>query len=229
MNTLLMRKLRSAAFRLRQFAVSQRFGVPPSAVYGHDFYTGPAYGQTIAAADRIAKVIVDVVQPASVFEFGCGRGALLGAIADLGVPAFGCDGSRHGVVLSPESTFVFQADLRRPIHLNRTFDYVLCIEVAEHLPKRAARGLVRTLTSTARSGVVFAASGPDDEEGDDHINLQPPSYWEALFAEFGLLVDEARSRALVERLTAIGAPDWYHHTQLFVRGTTSAAPAGTAA
>jgi SAM-dependent methyltransferase len=224
MSTLLVRKLRSAALRLKQFVVSQRFGVAPSAIYGHDFYTGPAYGQTLAAAERIAKVILDVVRPASLFEFGCGRGALLGAIADLGVPAFGCDGSHHGVVLSPPSAFVFQADLRRPVHLNRTFDYVLCIEVAEHLPKRAARGLVQTLVNTARTGVIFAASGPEDDAGDDHINLQPPSYWEALFAEFGLTVDEARSRALVERLTAAGAPDWYAHTQLFVRGPATAVP-----
>ncbi|HVN37865.1 MAG TPA: methyltransferase domain-containing protein [Myxococcota bacterium] len=196
--------------------ISQRFGFSPSAIYGPDFYTGSACGQTIVAAERIAYVIRDVVGPASVFEFGCGRGSLLGAFADLGVPAFGCEGSEHGVAMCPRSVFVFQADLRQPLRLNRTFDHVLCIEVAEHLPKRAARGLVTMLSAAAERGVIFAASGPG-ELGDDHINLQPSSYWESLFAEHGLVKDEPSSRALVERLAAVDAPAWYAHTTLFTR------------
>jgi hypothetical protein len=74
------------------------------------------------------------------------------------------------------------------------------------------------LATAARSGVIFAASGPGESiPGDDHINLQPSPFWKALFAECGMIEDASRSRTLVERMSAVGAPDWYKNTLLFVR------------
>src|SRR5205823_3545352 len=74
-------------------------------------------------------------------------------------------------------------DLARCPELAETFDLALCLEVAEHLPPRASRPLVRLLTRAAPL-VLFSAAIPG-QGGVGHRNEQWPDYWRARFAEFG--------------------------------------------
>lgn len=205
---LLLRKARSAGTRLRRAAISQRFGFAPSSLYGVDFYEGPACDEGGRYAPSIARILYDETHPTSFFDFGCGRGALLYAMRQLGVPSCGCEGSLHGVRRCPKEVFVFQADLRRPIILNRTFDLVACIEVAEHLPRRSERTLVASIAAASSRHVAFSASGPG-MVGDDHINLQPPEHWIELFRTHGFHHRAAFSATVRDELRRLGAPDWY--------------------
>jgi hypothetical protein len=77
--------------------------------------------------------------------------------------------------------------------LEREFDLVLSLEVAEHLPEESAAGFSQSL---ARLGpiVLFSAAAPQ-QGGTGHLNEQWPSYWVRHFAQNGFtVVDCLRDR-----------------------------------
>lgn len=212
----MLRKLRSASVRLRRAVISQRFGFSPSTIYDDSFYEGGACQSTGRSADAIVALLNARWAPRSVFDFGCGQGWLLGAFQKLGVEAMGCEGSAMGVKRCPKDTVVFQADLRQPLAINRTFELVICVEVAEHLPARAEKTLVASIANAASNRVLFSASGPG-QDGDDHINLKPPEHWVALFRTHGFREDVDASIALRSEMVTIGAPEWYQNLVVLER------------
>ena len=120
-------------------------------------------------------------------EFGCGRGAWLRAALDLGIHnILGMDGD----YVSPESLLIpvdrfVAVNLTRPFRVPARYDLAMCLEVAEHLPARAAASLVDGLTSAAPV-VLFSAAIPG-QPGTHHINSQFPEYWQHLFCERGFV------------------------------------------
>ncbi|MEO8047509.1 MAG: polysaccharide deacetylase family protein, partial [Nitrospirota bacterium] len=71
--------------------------------------------------------------------------------------------------------------LDTPLKLDRTFDLVVSLEVAEHLPPESARTFIASLTDLG-SVVLFSAAIPL-QGGTNHVNEQWPSYWAQLFQE----------------------------------------------
>jgi hypothetical protein len=68
----------------------------------------------------------------------------------------------------------------QPFTIDDGYDLALCLEVAEHLPERAAAPLVTQLTKAAPI-VLFSAAIPG-QGGHGHVNEQPHKYWHRLFA-----------------------------------------------
>ncbi|MCA9789386.1 MAG: hypothetical protein KC462_06410, partial [Cyanobacteria bacterium HKST-UBA05] len=64
----------------------------------------------------------------------------------------------------------------KPIRFNQTFDLAMCVEIAEHIPNRCSRQLVKTLTKA--SDTVFFTAAPPGQGGVGHINEQPQAFWE---------------------------------------------------
>src|SRR5262249_5811500 len=143
-------------------------------------------------------------------------GWLLSSLQALGAEAVGGEGSLSGVERCPPEIVVMLADLRRPVILNRTFDLVMCIEGAEHLPASAAARLVASIARAAARRVLFSASGPG-QNGDDHIHLRPPEYWRQRFAPHGLHENLADTRFMRAEMLRIGAPEWYQNLIILER------------
>jgi SAM-dependent methyltransferase len=119
-----------------------------------------------------------------VIDLGCGLGTWLRAFKELGVPdVLGLDGPWCDLTLlhknlSP-SEFL-EVDLESPIHLDKTYDLVLSLEVAEHLSSTSADIYVESLVRAGRV-ILFSAAVPG-QGGWNHINEQWPSYWSEKFA-----------------------------------------------
>src|SRR5690606_14315223 len=139
---ILLRKTRSAFIRLRRFVVSQRFGVNPAKIYGQAFYEDGGFSRTEHSAKVIANWVVSNLQPTSVLDLGSGSGYYLREFHKHGIEALGLEGSPAGVASSGSDVLAVAFDLRRPVHMSRPFDVVMCIEVAEHMPKRSSEVLV---------------------------------------------------------------------------------------
>lgn len=129
--------------------------------------------------------------PRSVLDVGCGTGTWLRAIQDRGqAEVFGIDG-----VNIPAEKLLFDpkcfrhCDLTSPINLERKFDVVICLEVAEHLEATFAPVLIQTLTRHADM-VVFSAACPN-QPGEHHVNCQWPEYWQGLFNREGFACDDS--------------------------------------
>jgi SAM-dependent methyltransferase len=165
--------------------------------YTTDFFTARRAG-----ARRSARVIVpfvlELVAPRSVIDVGCGDGTWLSVFHEHAITdVYGVDGDyvdRARLEISQDR--FHPHDLSRPLHLERTFDLAVSLEVAEHLPADAADDFVASLARLAPV-VLFSAAVPY-QGGEHHVNEQWPAYWAERFARHDFLpVDCLRRRIWV--------------------------------
>jgi 2-polyprenyl-3-methyl-5-hydroxy-6-metoxy-1,4-benzoquinol methylase len=162
-------------------------------VYDADFFLEGNQSKT-DSADKVARIITEIFSFSSVFDIGCGMGIFSEPFLRLGKDVLGCDLSVDGLALSSKEFTVFQADVTKPIRLNRKYDLVLCFEVAEHIPKKYSRQLVENCAANGKQ-IIFTAA-PPGQPGIGHINGQPYEFWINLFAEKNFIFQ----RELTERV-----------------------------
>lgn len=129
-------------------------------------------------------IIATFGKPATYLDMGSGSGAMVKFARGCGVDAIGID------VIASEPDIAH--DLRLPIDLNRTFQLVTSIEVAEHLPEENAETFVQNIARHMSEGsiLVFTAALPN-QPGDNHVNCQPKQYWKDLFAKCGVVFSQS--------------------------------------
>jgi SAM-dependent methyltransferase len=140
---------------------------------------------SLDSAKIVAPLIMNIVQPSSVVDVGCGTGAWLSAFAELGIDDYlGMDGAwvRASDLLIPETHFA-RTDLTAGNRVERRFDLALSLEVAEHLDESTAADFVDLLVSLS-DRVVFSAASPY-QGGAHHVNERWPDYWHGLFRRHG--------------------------------------------
>ncbi len=150
---------------------------------------------TIQSAKEIVPLILDIVHPKSVIDIGCGNGTWLSIFRELGVnDIFGIDGIwvDKETLIIPAEKFM-RLNLEQPVSLNRQFDLVMSLEVAEHLSKKHANSFVDSLINLGPL-ILFSAAIPF-QGGEHHQNEQWPDYWVKIFQEKGyVLIDHLRKR-----------------------------------
>ena len=154
------------------------------AEYSATFYSAQEAGSR-RSAEAVVPLVMERVKPRSVVDVGCGVGAWLSVFEAAGVTdILGIDGSyvdREQLCIDPER---FRPhDLTQPLETERTFDLVVSLEVAEHLPPSCAEPFVESLTRLGPA-VLFSAAIPY-QGGKHHVNEQWPEYWADLFAARG--------------------------------------------
>ena len=138
-----------------------------------------------ASAQSFTQLLYPLLRPESVIDLGCGRGVWLNEWQGAGVrDVLGADGD----YVDPDTLDIARdaflpTDLTAPLKTDRRFDLAQSLEVGEHLPGTAAETLVDSLTA-ASDRVLFSAAVVG-QGGEFHINEQPLSYWQALFAARG--------------------------------------------
>ena len=137
------------------------------------------------SANVLVPLVLEYVRPHAVIDVGCGQGTWLAVFREHGVAeVFGVDGDyvdRTRLEFAPQC---FRAwDLTQPLRLDRSFDLVVSLEVAEHLPADCAAPFVESLTRLGPL-VLFSAAAPH-QGGAQHLNEHWPGYWAARFAACG--------------------------------------------
>lgn len=150
-------------------------------VYGPDFFVGRRE-TVLLSASVVVPIVCELLHPASVLDLGCGQGEWL--------EAFPAEDKLGVDIAAPDGPNYLRRDLTEPLYLGtgpdwdiRTYDLIVCLETAEHLPARAAGTLINTI-SRHGSTVLFSAAVPG-QEGKGHINCQPHEYWHDKFAARG--------------------------------------------
>ena len=137
------------------------------------------------SAGVILPLVVGVVKPHSVLDIGCGAGAWLACAQELGIEdVVGIEGGHPSDDhLQVDRQILRALDLRTPIDLGRSFDLLISVEVAEHLPAEDRDAYLQTISAHG-DALVFSAAIPG-QGGYRHVNEQWPTYWAAALREVG--------------------------------------------
>lgn len=154
--------------------------------YNEDFFKSQSGGSYKSAKVVIAFLTKHVFLPRSVLDVGCGCGTWLKAWREAGVAKIrGIDGNTL-----PENLLYVERNEISEMDLDtirkedsEKYDLAMSLEVAEHLKTENSANFVRFLTSSADI-VLFSAAIPH-QQGNNHINTQPLSFWVELFAQEG--------------------------------------------
>jgi SAM-dependent methyltransferase len=155
----------------------------------HGQYNDDYYKDQILPSLQSARVILAhlwrYLQPRSVVDVGCGRGAWLKACHERGsIELYGLDGEWNSQAAMIDSSIRFRGiDLDKPFALEGKVDLAMSLEVAEHLQPSSSASFVEGLT-TASDTVLFSAAYVL-QNGPTHINERPHSWWGKAFLEKG--------------------------------------------
>ncbi len=184
------------------------------------FYSDAFYDNVREGARRSARgivpLIVDLVEPRSVVDVGCGEGTWLSVFIEHGVEdVLGLDGEHIDTDELEIPAGRFRAlDLTKPFQLHRTFDLVVSLEVGEHLPLESAEGFVESLTKLGPV-VLFSAAIPF-QGGTRHVNEQWQSWWADLFRDRGYVVIDCVREPIWERADVEA---WYAQNMMVLAET----------
>lgn len=151
-------------------------------LYTEDYYKD-IQENSRRSAKEIVPLILELIHPRSVIDVGCGVGTWLSVFKECGVrDIMGVDGDYMDkkMLQIPQERFL-SFDLSEPLRMDRQFDLVVSLEVAEHLPSKCAE---RFVDSLVRLGpvILFSAAIPF-QGGVHHINEQWPDYWVKYFQQ----------------------------------------------
>lgn len=122
----------------------------------------------------------------SIVDFGCGMGDYVKTFQSNNINAFGFDGNPNTPELTNNLCKVL--DLSVPIKFDEPFDWVLSLEVGEHLPQRFEDTFIHNLHNNNKYGIVisWAVKG---QGGHGHFNEQNNDYIKSKICELGYFND----------------------------------------
>jgi len=146
----------------------------------------------------------------SVVDLGCGMGDYTGVLLNYQIPCDGYDGNPDTPMLTNGLCSVL--DLSTPADLGKRYDWVLSLEVGEHLPKKYEEAFVENLDRHNIKGIVlsWAVKG---QGGFGHYNCQDNDYIKDLFASYGYVNDLVAENALREQSSF----SWFKYTLMVFR------------
>ncbi len=151
--------------------------------YSKDFYNNRT--ASLKSAKVIVPIVIDLINPRSVIDIGCGNGSFLKVFKDNSVKdVLGVDGPwiKKEQLLISEKEFL-EENLEKFVPTGKNFNLAISLEVAEHLSKGTARQFIKNITSESDM-VLFSAAIPL-QGGVNHINEQWQTYWVNIFKNYG--------------------------------------------
>lgn len=196
-------------------------------IYDRVFYE-TQQDRSLQSARVVLGKAFSLVRPQRVLDVGCGVGTWLKAAAELGAAEIcGIDGDyvdRSMLMIDPKrfhSANLSQESIGNVLrdHTGTSFDLVMSLEVAEHLPFERAETFVEELTDCA-DVILFSAATPY-QYGVDHINEQWPEFWATIFRARGFSCYDIFRESIWNNTDV----DWWYAQNIFLYvkdGTASA-------
>ena len=154
--------------------------------YYKDYLGAPDYfhNQEIKAfAKDVAGKIKARFSPKTVLDIGCACGHFVKALREIGIDAWGVDGSKAALEAAEPSMKRYLGEVEAPFaclpkHFPQKYDLVISIETFEHFSDDFLDGAVNAICKLGNR--ILFSSSPWAYEDPTHLNIHLPSYWARL-------------------------------------------------
>jgi len=150
-------------------------------------------------APVLFKVFTRVLKFQSYMDVGCATGDIVGEFQKNGYDAEGIEGSDQAIPYF-EAKRIHVLDMRIPVNLGRTFDFVSCLEVVEHIEPEYEEQFIDNLIGLAHNWLLISAA-PPGQGGHYHVNCQPEDYWVDKFRDKGFMKHDIGTSLLKHYMT----------------------------
>lgn len=132
-----------------------------------------------------------------ILDVGCGTGDYVVHLQKWGLKSGGIDGNPKTKEFCDQCDVY---DIIAPNALPYVSDWVLCLEVGEHIPPQHEEAFLNFIYMTATRGVVLSWF-PTEGHGIGHFNPKPNEYVKAKMAERGFKSDDEAQERLRKAAT----------------------------
>jgi 2-polyprenyl-3-methyl-5-hydroxy-6-metoxy-1,4-benzoquinol methylase len=168
-------------------------------------------GDSRPMAEYLAPKLTKALNVKSLIDLGCATGHWVNSFVKSGVDVVGIEGGENAksmLVCAPDR--VIFADLREPLKIDRDFDMVLSIEVAEHIEPEFVHEYINNMVKF-NPKVIMITAAPPGQGGDFHVNEQNKDYWDALFLNQGykraIAVENLVAKLVEEAKNEVNPPE----------------------
>ncbi len=145
--------------------------------------------------------------PITAADLGCGNGQYCRIFKNYGWSlVHGYEGVSQITSLGIYNQ-VFQADLSKPLHEVTSYEFVLCLEVGEHIPKKHEQVFIENVCKFCKKHLVISWAIPG-QGGTGHFNEQPNSYVVDEFVKRGFKFNTK----LTDKLRKHTSVKWFRNT-----------------
>jgi hypothetical protein len=131
---------------------------------------------------------------ASCVDFGCGaKGYYVQYFKNNNITCDGFDGNPYSPELS--GGIVQVLDLSQPTNLTKSYDWVMSLEVAEHIPSTYETAYISNLDKHANKGIIISWA-VEGQKGCGHVNCRNNDYVKDLFHNMGYHNDQELEQTL---------------------------------
>lgn len=140
------------------------------------------FQNSLNSAKEVVPLFLSYFRPQSVLDVGCGLGTWLNVFKENDCDIFGIDGNyvqKQDLIIDWKKFKDY--DLNLKFDLQRKFELVISLEVAEHILPENAKQFIDSICLHGDI-ILFSAAIPG-QEGTLHYNEQYNKYWIDLFSQ----------------------------------------------
>jgi hypothetical protein len=143
-------------------------------------------------------------------DLGCGMGNYVNNFKNSGINAYGYDGNPNTPQLTNGMCGVL--DLSVPIKFEVQFDWVMSLEVGEHIPRYFEETFIQNLHNNNKRGIVLSWA-VEGQGGHGHVNCKNNDYVKSKICKLGYTNDIEAENALRSSSTL----SWFKNTIMVFR------------
>ena len=174
-------------------------------------FEGQRFEQEHVYDQKLSAALVQLAKKLKItksYDFGCGPGLYVKNFQEHGIDARGFDGNPTTATIENCSV----QDLTEDFQLEPV-DFLLCLEVCEHVPKEFEDRLLSTITRHVNvGGKLILSWAVVGQCGTGHVNCQNNDYVIEKFKSLGYVFDSEESQELRRNIS--GNAPWFLNTIL---------------
>jgi hypothetical protein len=175
------------------------------AVHPHGFWTDD---DPHVFDPALSEALIEEFYGGTVYDLGCGDGSYTRAMNLAGVDCLGVDGNP---LLNDYGPDFHVADLAIPAQFPPR-DWVLCLEVGEHVPAKFEDQLFANLHGANRDGMIISWA-VEGQKGRAHVNCRNNDYIVAKVRAMGY----TRDKVMQAELREVATVNWFRNTLMVFR------------